>query len=76
MREPSLEVGIMIESSAEPRWRRSTACSAGNCVEVASDGGRILVRDSKNPQIAPMVFTRDEWAVFAAGVREGDFDFG
>lgn len=66
----------MIESSAELRWRRSTTCSAGNCVEVASDGDRILVRDSKNPQITPMVFTGDEWAVFTAGVRAGDFDFG
>ncbi len=66
----------MIKSTPELRWRKARPCNSGNCVEVANDGDRVLLRDSKNPQIAPMVFTRDEWAVFTAGVRAGDFDFG
>ena len=66
----------MIKSTPELRWRKARRCNAGSCVEIAQDGDHVLVRDSKNPQIAPMVFTRDEWAAFTAGVREGDFDFG
>ena len=66
----------MIKSTRELRWQTAKGCSGANCVEVANDGDRILLRDSKNPQIAPMVFTRDEWAVFTEGVRVGDFDFG
>jgi hypothetical protein len=71
-----MEVFHMIKSTRELRWRTARRCSGANCVQIAQDGDRVLLRDSKNPQIAPMVFTRDEWAVFAAGVREGDFDFG
>jgi hypothetical protein len=66
----------MIESITELRWRKATACTGGNCVEIANDGDRFLVRDSKNPQTEPFVFTRTEWQAFVAGVRAGDFDFG
>ncbi len=65
----------MIKSTRELRWRRATNCSAGSCVEVAQDGEQILLRDSKNPQIAPMAFTKAEWVAFTSGVQAGDFDF-
>jgi hypothetical protein len=76
MRERSPEVCIMIKSNAGLRWHRATACSSGTCVEIANDGDRFLVRDSKNPQIDPFVFTRAEWEAFKAGVLAGEFDFG
>jgi hypothetical protein len=66
----------MIKSTPGLRWRKARPCNSSSCVEVANDGDQVLLRDSKNPQIAPMVFTRDEWTAFTAGVREGDFDFG
>ena len=66
----------MIKSTPELRWQTAERCAGANCVEIAQDGDRVLLRDSKKPETAPMAFTRDEWAVFAAGVREGDFDFG
>ncbi len=65
----------MIKSTRELRWRTAIECSAGSCVEVAQDGEQILLRDSKNPQIAPMVFSKAEWAAFTTGVQAGDFDF-
>jgi uncharacterized protein DUF397 len=70
-----MEVYLMINSTRELRWRTAKRCSGANCVEVARDGDYVLVRDSKNPQNPPVTFTGDEWAVFTAGVREGDFDF-
>ncbi|MGX6604305.1 DUF397 domain-containing protein [Micromonosporaceae bacterium Da 78-11] len=66
----------MIEVTGQPQWRRAGRCGSGSCVEVAQVGDQFLVRDSKNPETRPMAFTREEWAAFVAGVREGDFDFG
>jgi hypothetical protein len=45
-------------------------------VEVGSlpDGG-ISVRDSRDVQDGPVLaFTREEWAAFVAGVKNGEFD--
>ncbi|MEV0095279.1 DUF397 domain-containing protein [Streptomyces sp. NPDC050738] len=47
-------------------WRKATA-SAGenNCVEVAElSGGARAVRDSKNPDREPLLFTTSEWTAF------------
>lgn len=60
----------------------TSACAAGTCVEVqwtgcvevAEDGGRYLVRDSKDPDGPWLTFDADEWAEFVAGVKEGKFD--
>jgi hypothetical protein len=56
-------------------WERSSLCSAGTCVEVASlpDGQKAL-RDSKAGESgAVLVFSADEWASFLGGVRAGEF---
>lgn len=34
----------------------------------------VLVRDSKSPENAPLVFTVDEWSAFVQGVRAGEFN--
>ena len=65
----------MINPTEHPRWRRATRCASAGCVEVAQDGEQYLVRDSKNPERAPLRFTKPEWEAFLAGAREGDFDF-
>ncbi len=54
-------------------WRKSSRCGTSTCVEVAADGDRILVRDSKNPTAGHLTFTRAEWTDFQAGVLAGDF---
>ncbi|MPZ64624.1 MAG: DUF397 domain-containing protein [Pseudonocardiaceae bacterium] len=59
------------------RYRTSSRCSKGTCVEVAPlPGGGASVRDTKGPGRAPLVFDADEWADFVAGVKIGEFDFG
>jgi hypothetical protein len=56
------------------QWRRSSQCGNATCVEVAEVDGHVLVRDSKNPEVTPFSFTREEWTAFVAGVKQGEFD--
>ncbi|WP_328406898.1 DUF397 domain-containing protein [Nocardia sp. NBC_00403] len=58
------------------RWFKSSRSSANaECVEVAFlDGGKIGVRDSKNPTGPTLVFTPGEWEAFTSGVHGGEFD--
>ena len=58
-----------------PRFRRSSSCDGGHCVEVAQlpDGG-VAVRDSKHPDLEPRIFDADEWRAFVRGVKAGEFD--
>jgi hypothetical protein len=58
------------------RWRTSTYTNGnGNCVEVASlDGGHIAVRDTKDRTRPALVYTREEWKAFIAGLADGEFD--
>jgi hypothetical protein len=53
-------------------FRKSSLCSDGCCVEV-SIGGDILVRNSAAPETA-IAFSKEEWRVFVAAIRLGEFD--
>ncbi len=56
-------------------WNKSSFCEAGACVEVLDTGqpDLIVVRQSQTADTM-IQFTRDEWNVFIAGVKAGDFD--
>lgn len=63
-------------------FRKSRHSDSGGdgsaCVEVgplADGSGRVAVRDSKVSDSPILVYTREEWAAFQAGVRDGEFDF-
>jgi Domain of unknown function (DUF397) len=58
-----------------PKWKKSTRCGNATCVEVAKVNDQYLIRDSKNPNGAPLSFTPEEWDAFVAGVRAGEFRF-
>jgi hypothetical protein len=60
---------------ADAPFRKSSfsAPDAG-CVEVAVADGRLLVRDTKNPDGSVLEFTVSEWDAFVRGVRAGEFD--
>ena len=57
-------------------WIKSSLSYAnGNCVEVASlPGGKVGVRNSRDPGGPVLTFTSDEWHAFLGGVRNGEFD--
>jgi hypothetical protein len=51
-------------------WRRSShSGSNGNCVEAASGGQVIAVRDSKDPAGPALMFNPSAWREFATRLR-------
>ncbi|HLI25103.1 MAG TPA: DUF397 domain-containing protein [Acidimicrobiales bacterium] len=54
------------------KWRKSAYSSqSGNCVEVASAGRVVAVRDSKNPDAPPLAFTPEQWHAFTRKLAIG-----
>ena len=53
-------------------WRRSSACSHSDCVEVQLDHAVIRVRNSRRPDQA-VEFTTEEWDAFLRGAIGGEF---
>jgi hypothetical protein len=52
------------------RWRRSSRCDSGQCVEVARlAGGGVAVRDSARLDAGMLTFTKAEWTGFLAALR-------
>jgi hypothetical protein len=55
-------------------WIKPSSSGGGNCAEAASDGGEVLIRNSKRPREATVRFTPDEWRAFLDGAKAGEFD--
>jgi len=57
-------------------WRKASASggNGGGCVELAEVDGIIALRDSKDPDKPPHLFTRYEIACFIDGAKGGEFD--
>ncbi|MBV9856096.1 MAG: DUF397 domain-containing protein [Streptosporangiaceae bacterium] len=54
-------------------WRKSSYSSGngGNCVETASDGRKIAVRDTKNDGNGPVLsFSPDAWTAFTNALKK------
>ncbi|UGT70533.1 DUF397 domain-containing protein [Nocardia gipuzkoensis] len=70
------ESATVIPDATDATWFKSSHSGGhGDCVEVAFlRGGKIGVRDSKDPTGPALVFTPSEWDAFAAGVAHGEFD--
>ncbi len=56
-------------------WRKARR-SVGNgaCVEVASAGGRVLVRDSQDRNGPPIRYSERSWHAFLAKAKASRFD--
>lgn len=55
-------------------WRKSLASATGDCVEVATLGSTVLVRNSREPAASQLVFSESEWRAFIVGAHRGEFD--
>ncbi len=53
------------------KWRKSSYSgqSGGNCVEVADDDSRVIVRDTKDRTGSVLRFSPDAWRRFAEQVK-------
>ena len=68
------ELSIDPAASGEISWRISRLCDSGACVGVAGQGEFVLIGNTNNPEAPASRFTRQEWDVFLAGAKLGDFD--
>jgi uncharacterized protein DUF397 len=60
--------------SESPRFRRSSFCSQGGCLEVAGDDlEQIQVRGTDGANRKPLIFPATSWAAFVNGIKKGDF---
>ena len=61
----------MGETRTARTWWRKSSYSGGdnNCVEIATTGANVAVRDSKNPGGGVLSFSPGAWQAFTAGVR-------
>lgn len=69
--------GMRASALASVTWIKSRHSNAtGNCVEMAAlPCGGVALRNSRDPEGPALVYTREEFAAFVAGARDGDFDF-
>jgi hypothetical protein len=63
----------MTEPTERAQWQRG--CSSGACIEVAKVADRFLIRDSKDPEAAPLSFSGKEWDEFVRAIKEDAFRF-
>ncbi len=56
-------------------WRKARrSIGNGECVEVASARGSVMVRDSANPTSPVITYSARAWLAFLAGAKTGKFD--
>ena len=57
--------------TTELTWRKSNYSGGqGNCVELAGQSGRVLVRDSQDRDGLVLAFSADAWRQFADQLRD------
>jgi hypothetical protein len=49
--------------------------NTNTCVETKFTADAVHVRNNLRPDAGTAVFTHEEWVVFVAGVKDGDYDF-
>lgn len=55
-------------------WRKSSYSGGANdCVELAEVGCHVAVRDSQNPRLSLLLFTRSEAAALVSALKTGAF---
>jgi Domain of unknown function (DUF397) len=55
-------------------WHRSRFCLSSGCLEVASVGEHVAIRDSAQPDVPALFVSRKDFVAFLEGVKHGEFD--
>jgi hypothetical protein len=56
-------------------WRKAKrSMNNGNCTEVATAAGVVVVRDSKDPYGPVLRYAATSWLSFLSAARQGGFD--
>lgn len=56
-------------------WRKARrSMGNGNCVETATAGLKVVVRDSKDPGGPVLAYSAESWLAFTRKARLGHFD--
>ncbi|HEY8201521.1 MAG TPA: DUF397 domain-containing protein [Actinomycetota bacterium] len=69
--------GMRAGELRQARWQKSSfsANANNNCVEMARlPGGKVAVRNSRDPEGPALIYTLGEVEAFIRGARNGDFD--
>jgi Domain of unknown function (DUF397) len=52
------------------KWRKSSRCEGGACIEIAVQGDAILVRSSADPDSPILAFSPSAWRDLIAGIKQ------
>lgn len=56
-------------------WQKASLCQTGECVEIASYNGMVVMRNSSRPQEGQAYFTAKEFSLFVQSAKAGEFNF-
>jgi len=65
---------MSIPNATEGSWHTAEMSGGGNCVQVKSQDGMVVVGNSRSVDGPFLSYTQDEWASFLDGVKKGEFD--
>jgi hypothetical protein len=67
------EAGLRRWQTGDAEWRRASRCAAGECVEISSRDGFVMIRDSTEGATV-LRCSSEAWRVFTEAIRAGEFD--
>jgi hypothetical protein len=53
-------------------WVKSSFSASGNCLEAASTGGGVAIRNNDRLEDGVLLFAAGEWRAFLDGVKAGE----
>jgi Domain of unknown function (DUF397) len=62
----------MRRPESAPAWRTASFCQSGECAEVAEQGGEVLLRSTRAPDVVVRL-TGTEWQALTKGIAAGEF---